>query len=203
MRRHVVMGDIAIPVGVSTTHVVEFSKSDPTVFSLAEVFRVQLSCGTTLEVVLEEDAIIHALYTDSSFYTLVGQEFCLLFDIMYAKTGTEAVAESFYRVVEKQEMEGKQSLDVLALRSKIDWCLPPVLQCDSALTEMAHMYIEGDKKRGLKKHYVPVYRDKRSKIVSLIVPRLSIKLKRRLPNFLSCYNFPFIIEPLSNFLKVN
>jgi hypothetical protein len=88
------MGDIAIPVGVSTTHIVEFSKSDPTVFSLAEVFRVQLSCGTTLEVVLE-DAIIHALYTDSSFYTLVGQEFCLLFDIMYAKTGTEAVAESF------------------------------------------------------------------------------------------------------------
>jgi hypothetical protein len=156
------MGDIAIPVGVSTTHIVEFSKSDPTMFSLAEVFRVQLSCGTTLEVVLEEDAIIHALYTDSSFYTLVGQEFCLLFDIMYAKTGTEAVAESFYRIVEKQEMEGKQSLNVLALRSKIDWCLPPVLQCDSALTEMAHMYIEGDKKRGLKKHYVPVYRDKRS-----------------------------------------
>ena len=162
MRRHVVMSDIAIPVGVSTTHVVEFSKSDPTVFSLTEVFRVQLSCGTTLVVVLEEDAIIHALYTDSSFYTLVGQEFCLLFDIMYAKTGTEAVAESFYRVVEKQEMEGKQSLDVLASRSKIDWCLPPVLQYDSALTEMAHMYIEGDKKRGLKKHYVPVYRDKRS-----------------------------------------
>ena len=75
---------------------------------------------------------------------------------------TEALAESFYRVFEKQVMEGKQSLDVLALRSKIDWCLPPVLQCDVALTEMAHLYIEGDKKCGLKKHYVPVYRDKRS-----------------------------------------
>ena len=82
--------------------------------------------------VLQEDAVIHALYTDSSFYSLVGQEFCLLFDIMYAKTGTEALAESFYRVVEKQEMEGKQSLDVVALRSKIDWCLPPVLQCDGS-----------------------------------------------------------------------
>ncbi|CAB3988519.1 Hypothetical predicted protein [Paramuricea clavata] len=93
----------------------EFGESDPTVFSLAEVFRVQLSCGTTLEEVLEEDAIIHTLYTDSSFYTLVGQEFCQLFDIMYAKT--EAVPQPFYRVVEKQEMEGKQSHDVLALRS--------------------------------------------------------------------------------------
>ena len=36
------------------------------------------------------------------------------------------------------------------------------MQYDSALTEMAHLYIEGDRKRGLKKHYVPVYRDNRS-----------------------------------------
>ena len=120
LRRHVVMGNVEIPAGVTTTHVVEFTKSVPPVFSLTEVFQVKLSCGTTLDVVLQEDAVIHALYTDSSFYSLVGQEFCLLFDIMYAKTGTEALAESFYRVVEKQEMEGKQSLDVLALRSKID-----------------------------------------------------------------------------------
>ena len=80
---------------------------------------------------------------------------------MYAKTGTEALAESFYPVVEKQEMEGKQSLDVLALQAKIDWCLPPVLQCGVALAEMAHLCI-GDKKCGLKKHYAPIYRDKRS-----------------------------------------
>jgi hypothetical protein len=33
-------------------------------------------------------------------------EFCLIFDILYAKSGTEAVAKSFYRVVDKQEMEG-------------------------------------------------------------------------------------------------
>ena len=80
--------------------------------------------------------------------------------IIYAKTETEALAESFYCVVQKQ-MEGKQSHHVLALRSKLDSCLPPVLQCDVALTEMAHLYI-GNKRHGLKKHYVPVYRDKRS-----------------------------------------
>ena len=161
LRRHVVMGNVEIPAGVTTTHIVEFTKSVPPVFLLTEVFQVKLSCGTTLNVVLQEDVVIHALYADSSFYLLVGQEFCLLFYIMYAKTGTGALAESFYRVVKKQEMEGKQSLDVLALRSKIDWRLPPVLQCDVALTKMAHLYI-GDKKHGLKKHYVPIYRDRRS-----------------------------------------
>ena len=115
-----------------------------------------------MEVVLQEESIIEAMYQDCSFYSLVGPEFCLVFDIMYAKTGTEAVAESYYRAVEKQEMDGRQSLDVLALQSKIDWCLPPVLQCDSVLKEMAQLYVEGDKARGLKKHYVPVYSDKRS-----------------------------------------
>ena len=59
-------------------------------------------------------------YTDSSFYTLIGSKFCLLFNIMYAKTGTETVAESFYHVVGKQKMEGGQSLEVLASQSKID-----------------------------------------------------------------------------------
>ena len=175
LRRH-----IEIPAGVTTMHVVA---SVPPVFSLTEVFQVKLSCGTTLDVVLQEDAVIHALYTDSSLYSVVGQEFCLLFDIMYAKTGTEALAE-------KQKMEGKQSLDVLALRSKIvDWCLTPVLQCDVALTEMERLYI-GDKKHGPKKHYVPIYRDKvKSKIISLIAPKLWIEFRRHLLNFLIKYNF--------------
>ena len=75
---------------------------------------MELSSGRTLDAILQEDALINILYTDSSFYTLVGSKFCLLFDIMYAKTGTETVAESFYRVVEKQEMEGGQSAEVLA-----------------------------------------------------------------------------------------
>ena len=35
---------------------------------------------------------------------------------MYAKSGTEAVAESFYRVVEKQEMDGGQSLKAIVQR---------------------------------------------------------------------------------------
>ena len=78
------------------------------------------------------------------------------------KSGTEATAESFYRVVEKQEMEGGQTIDVLMNRAKIDWCLPSVIQRDSAITEMAKLYINGDKELGLAKRYIPVYRDRRS-----------------------------------------
>ena len=47
-------------------------------------------------------------------------------------------------------------------RAKIDWCLPSVIQCESALTEIAKLYINGDKELGLSRHYVPLYRDQRS-----------------------------------------
>ncbi len=59
-------------------------------------------------------------------------------------------------------MDGGQSNSVLMNRAKVDWSLPLVIQCDSALNEMAKLYINGDKDCGLKRHHVPVYRDRRS-----------------------------------------
>ena len=46
--------------------------------------------------------------------------------------------------------------------AKIDGCLLLVIQCDSAIMEMAKLYINGDKELGLAKHHIPVYRDRRS-----------------------------------------
>ena len=96
--------------------------------------------------------------------------------MFYSKTGTEAVAESFYRVVEKQEMDGGQSVSVLANRAKVDWCYPPVVQCERALDEMAKLYLNGDESVGVKKHHVPVYKDKKSlkkaRDVSVVLSRI-------------------------------
>ena len=87
---------------------------------------------------------------------------CLILDIMYSKAGTEAIAESIYRVVETQEMDGGQSHDVLSLRTKVDWSLPSVLQCEVALDSMIDLYLKGDEEKSLKRHYLPIYKDKRS-----------------------------------------
>ena len=170
-------GRRAIPKNLTQpgVRVVEFESTMPEVFTLAEVFTVRFSNGDEKTVSLQEHAVIEALYTDTDFYTLVGQEFCIIFDIMYAKTGTEAVVESLYRVVEKQEMDGGQSISTLAARAKIDWCFPSLIQCDAALESMAKLYIEGDKELSLSRHYVPVYKDKRS-VRNL--SKLSIVLER-------------------------
>ena len=139
-----------------------FVKSSSPQFSLSEVFKAEFTNSQKMKILFDEQIFIESLYTDSSFYSVVGQEFCLVFDIFYAKSGTEAVAQSFYRVVEKQEMEGGQSLGVLMNCAKIDWCLPSVIQCESALTEIAKLYINGDKELGLARHFIPLYKDQRS-----------------------------------------
>ena len=150
---------LVIPDGVKIT---SFVKSSLPQFSLYEVFTAEFTNSEKMEILFDEQIFIESLYTDSSFYSVVGQGFCLVFDIFYAKSGTEAVAESFYRVVEKQEMEGGQSLGVLMNHAKIAWCLPSVIQCESALTEIAKLYINGDKELGLAQHFIPLYRDQRS-----------------------------------------
>ena len=115
-------------------------------------------------------------------------EFCALFDILCAKTGTEAVAESFYRVVEKHEMGGKQSLSVLSKRAKVDWCFPYAIQCEKALLKMADIYIKGSAKHGIKRHYVPIYSSAKAKIKNIEDASLVIK---RITN--SALKLPFLL----------
>ena len=151
--------DLVIPEGARLTKFVEGKQQK---FTLSDVFVVELSNDTKMHVLFEEEVLINFLYTDSSFYSAVDQEFCLVFDIFYAKSGTEAVVESFYWVVDNQEMGGVQSTQVLMKCAKVDCCFPSVLQCDSAHRAMANMYINGDKERGLSRHHIPVFKDRHS-----------------------------------------
>ena len=127
-------------------------------FDLRDKFRVTLSDGSSSIYVLQEDQLIQMLYTNPTFYQAVGREFCIIYDIIYdifyAKAGTEAMAESFYRVMDAQEKDGGQSQEVLTMRTKLDWCLPSIMQCEKALSGMAKLYIEGDKSLGLKRHFI-------------------------------------------------
>lgn len=59
-------------------------------------------------VVIDGDRYIYHMYEDSVFYTIIGREFMIIFDKMMAKCGTEAIAESWYRSMEAQDMDGGQ-----------------------------------------------------------------------------------------------
>jgi hypothetical protein len=114
--------DLVIPEGVIVTKFLEGTRQR---FTLSDVFDLELSKGED-ECPFRRGSINQISIRDSSFYSAVGQLW-----VFYAKSGTEAVAESSYRVVDKQEMEGGQSTQVLMNRAKGDWCLLSVIQCDS------------------------------------------------------------------------
>ncbi len=62
--------------------------------------------------------------------------------------------------MKSQQQPGGQSNETLSLRTKLDWCLPNVLQGERIVEEVASLYVNGDKKKGLKKHRIPVLCDR-------------------------------------------
>ena len=52
---------------------------------------------------------------DEGLHGSIGKEISVIFDIsfFYAKTGTQAVVEFFYRVIKAQEQDGGQHLETL------------------------------------------------------------------------------------------
>ncbi|CAB3997079.1 Hypothetical predicted protein [Paramuricea clavata] len=107
-------------------------------------------------VTLNEEAVYKSIYTDENVYTMFGKEVCLVVDIALAKGGPESILESYYSTMKSQLQPGGQSNDTLSVRTKLDWCLPNVLQGDRMIKEVANLYINRDKKKGLKKHKAPV-----------------------------------------------
>lgn len=111
-------------------------------------------------VTLNEEAVYRSMYMDEEIYSLCGKELCLIVDIALAKGGPESVVESYYSTMKSQQQPGGQSNNTLSLRTKLDWCLPNVLQGERMIKEVASLYIKGNEKKGLKKHRMPVLCDR-------------------------------------------
>ena len=65
-------------------------------------------------------------------------------DIVLAKGGPEAIAESFYNCMRCQQLPGGQSNWVLTTRAKVAWCLPSIEKCDNVISEAVDIYHAGD-----------------------------------------------------------
>lgn len=93
-------------------HVFQQNNKD---FNLLEKFDVVLGSGKATAVVSQKEKFVKALYEDLQIYNVTGHDFCAIFDVIYSKTGTEAIAEAFYHVMEIQETEARQSHETLAV----------------------------------------------------------------------------------------
>ena len=140
---------------------------------LQEMFEVKFTSASLLTV-LDEEQIINEIYTNAMLYDAIGKEMCTCIDIGIGKGGTESIVESFYSSMKAQTKPGGQITETLALRKKLEWSIPPVIQADSLVQETAKMYISGDKKKGYPAHKWPIIGDVQKRYrVSKVVDRIA------------------------------
>ena len=100
-------GNVQVPIQLkSEQRISSFAANSSGNYDLLDKFEICLTGGEEFTAVLKQDCIIKSRYNDPEFCESVGREYCLIFDIMYSKAGTEAIAESIYRVMETQKMDG-------------------------------------------------------------------------------------------------
>ena len=121
---------------------------------------------------LNEPSLYFSLYTDERVYSKLGKEISLVSDIALAKGGPEAIVESFYSLMKCHKKAGGQNNKTLSLRTKLDWSLPGPLQADRMVKEVASLYIDGNKTKGLKPHLLPIIGDKCSYKTSKVIDRI-------------------------------
>jgi hypothetical protein len=66
------------------------------------------------KVRLSEKCVYKSFYSNKVLYDIAQPPSCALLDIVLAKGGPEAIAESFYNTMRNQQQSGGQSYDTLA-----------------------------------------------------------------------------------------
>ena len=87
---------------------------------MSDAYKIELNNGQKKTVYLHEQEVITALYTYTEFYTAIGQKFCIIFDVMYAKTGKKLSWNLFMGLFIAKKWTAVKALKTLGVRAKVD-----------------------------------------------------------------------------------
>ena len=107
-------------------------------------FTMVFSNGKVHKVRLQEQRVYQSFYSNKEIYDIAKPPSCALLDIVLAKGGPEAIAESFYNSMRNQQQSGGQLNETLERRAKVNWCLPSLRHCDEIIKEAVALYLRGD-----------------------------------------------------------
>ena len=107
-------------------------------------FTMVFSDGKVQKVRLQEQRVYQSFYSKKEIHDIAKPPSCALLDIVLAKGGPEAIAESFYNSMQNQQQSGGQLNETLARRTKVNWCLPSLKHCDEIIEEAVALYLRGD-----------------------------------------------------------
>ena len=139
------------PLNVQGSNLVSFLPVSSDVMD--SFFHMKFDDGKEYDVRLHEQNVYASFYSNPDIYSIAKAPFCALLDIVLAKGGPEAIAESFYNSMRAQQQSGGQSNENLARRKKINWCLHSLKLCDGIIQKSAQTYFQGDDKmKGHRRH---------------------------------------------------
>ena len=107
-------------------------------------FTMVFSDGKVQKARLQEQRVYQSFYSNKEIYDIAKPPSCTLLDIVLAKGGPEAIAESFYNSMRNQQQSGGQLNETLERRAKVNWCLPSLRHCDEIIKEAVALYLRGD-----------------------------------------------------------
>ena len=159
------------------------SLTELTEISIHHWFEMKFSSGVTLKARVHEENVVSLFYNNRCIYSSLGKEMCIALNIALAASYCEAIVEGFYSVIAAHKMNGGQGNNVLVQRAIVDWCISNPISCPNTMAEIAYLYTEGDKKRGLARHRLPLYCDERERAaqrhdVSKVIDRLGKEIPR-------------------------
>lgn len=119
-------------------------------------FILQFAGKEPVKAQLLEEEVIKALYCNELLYaeSAAGKVAMTAFDIGLAMGGPEAIAESFYSVMDTQRQHGGQNHGTLEERTLLDWASSNVIQSEKLIRRAAIMYLDGKKDERLSRHRV-------------------------------------------------
>ena len=135
-------------------------------------FKMVFSNGKVMKVRLHEQRMYQSFYNNEEICHIASKPSCALIDILLAKGGPEAIAESFYSSMRSQQQSGGQSNETLARRTKLQWALPSLQNCKNIIKDGIKTYIQGDDK--LRPHRQNTFFSSRNKdyVVSKVIDRI-------------------------------
>ena len=86
---------------------------------LDSYFVMRFSNGTTRSVKVLEQLVFKSFYANKNIFKIAKPPSCALLDIILAKGGPEAIAESFYNAMRNQQQSGGQLNETLVRRTKV------------------------------------------------------------------------------------
>ena len=105
---------------------------------------MKFASGQEYNVRLHEQNVFSSCYSQEDIYSIAQPQSCAILDIVLAKGGPEAIAESYYSCMRAQQKSGGRSNETLFRRTKLNWCLPSLKKCDDIIHESVSLYLRGD-----------------------------------------------------------